>query len=567
MQSVQYTAFGAVAEMRLKATPPEQTVQLRERYIYNPQRLQMTELDVERCASVACGTPEELLHLEYIYGSNNNGNPREQVIRSAGMNVRQRYDYDGLNRLRQFREEPTAGGPAVLTEDYCYDRHGNRAVLARPGLSAQTPQVTTCTEAPVLGLFPGNRIAGTSYDAGGELGSDGWNGLRFDLEGRLRKSIPGSGAETSYEYDGEGRRVVKQTGLSRTVFVYDAAGQLAAEYGSTVSESRTEFVHGDMLGSTRLVTDGQNPGTTLNPGRRFDYWPFGAELTAGDTAYRTVGFAGPGPAQRFTGKERDGETGLDYFGARYLASAQGRFTGVDPLHDSGRVEDPQSWNRYSYTLNNPIRFIDLNGMKEVSAEECARNLSCISIQLNVVLDQKADLYDNKGQLRPEIQQSIDEQIAQARDDYGSLGIHIDVSFSKGTIDSKSRTISSGALESALNVALTDSNSVGSINFAAGGRMNGGMSSIVMNMRNSNIHTGTLAHEMAHFFNGETRSSLAGALNILTVGTANAFADVLNDARRMDLRGAAPFSKGWGVSKLGRHEDQWRSNARKWHGKR
>jgi RHS repeat-associated protein len=338
--------------MRLNGTS------LRERYGYSAQRLQMVGVDVERCANVACGTPEELLHLEYIYGSNNNGNPREQVIRSAGMNVRQRYDYDGLNRLRQFREEPAGGGPAVLTEDYCYDRHGNRAVLARPGLSAQTPQVATCAEAAVLGLFPGNRIAGTSYDAGGELGSDGWNGLRFDLEGRLRKSIPGSGAETSYEYDGEGRRVVKQTGLSRTVFVYDAAGQLAAEYGSTVSVSGTEFVHGDMLGSTRLVTDG------LNPGRRFDYWPFGAELTAGDTAYRTVGFAGAGPAQRFTGKERDAETGLDFFQARYMSSAQGRFTSPDPLGAAaGKEGDPQSWNLYAYARNNPLLYVDPDGLK------------------------------------------------------------------------------------------------------------------------------------------------------------------------------------------------------------
>ncbi len=254
------------------------------------------------------------------------------------MNVRQRYEFDALNRLQQFREEPAGGAAAAVIEDYCYDRHGNRAVVARPGLSAQTPQVSVCTEGQVLGLFPMNRIAGTSYDVGGELGSDGWNGLRFDLEGRLRKSIPTSGTETSYEYDGEGRRVLKQTGLSKTVFVYDAAGQLAAEYGGAVSVSGTEYVHGDMLGSTRVVTDG------VNVGRRFDYWPFGGELTAGDTAYRTVGFAGAGPAQRFTGKERDGETGLDYFGARYLGSGLGRFSSPDePLLDQD-PSDPQSWD-------------------------------------------------------------------------------------------------------------------------------------------------------------------------------------------------------------------------------
>jgi len=64
----------------------------------------------------------------------------------------------------------------------------------------------------------------------------------------------------------------------------------------------------------------------------------------------------------FTGKERDGETGLDYFGARYYGSAQGRFTSPDPLLSSGRPWDPQSWNRYSYVLNNPLRYTDPLGL-------------------------------------------------------------------------------------------------------------------------------------------------------------------------------------------------------------
>jgi RHS repeat-associated protein len=63
-----------------------------------------------------------------------------------------------------------------------------------------------------------------------------------------------------------------------------------------------------------------------------------------------------------TQKERDVETGLDYFGARYYASAQGRFTSVDPLGASGRPGNPQSFNRYSYTLNNPLRFVDPTGL-------------------------------------------------------------------------------------------------------------------------------------------------------------------------------------------------------------
>ncbi|MEZ5355751.1 MAG: RHS repeat-associated core domain-containing protein [Bryobacteraceae bacterium] len=65
---------------------------------------------------------------------------------------------------------------------------------------------------------------------------------------------------------------------------------------------------------------------------------------------------------KYTGKERDAETGLDYFGARYMSSAQGRFTSPDPLLSSGRPWDPQSWNRYSYVLNNPLRYTDPLGL-------------------------------------------------------------------------------------------------------------------------------------------------------------------------------------------------------------
>jgi len=62
-----------------------------------------------------------------------------------------------------------------------------------------------------------------------------------------------------------------------------------------------------------------------------------------------------------TGKERDAETGLDYFGARYFSGAQGRFTSPDPLMASARISNPQAWNRYAYTYNNPLRYVDPNG--------------------------------------------------------------------------------------------------------------------------------------------------------------------------------------------------------------
>jgi len=64
-----------------------------------------------------------------------------------------------------------------------------------------------------------------------------------------------------------------------------------------------------------------------------------------------------------SGKERDAETGLDFFEARYLSSAQGRFTSPDEPFIGQSPLNPQSWNLYSYGLNNPLRYIDPTGRK------------------------------------------------------------------------------------------------------------------------------------------------------------------------------------------------------------
>ena len=82
---------------------------------------------------------------------------------------------------------------------------------------------------------------------------------------------------------------------------------------------------------------------------------------------------------KFTGKERDNESGLDNFGARYDSSNIGRFMSPDPLMASARVENPQTWNRYTYALNNPLRYVDPLGLYASPAFNCDKDhKSCLN---------------------------------------------------------------------------------------------------------------------------------------------------------------------------------------------
>jgi RHS repeat-associated protein len=106
--------------------------------------------------------------------------------------------------------------------------------------------------------------------------------------------------------------------------------------------------------------------------KRHDYLPFGEELFAPAGGRTTaMGYAsGDGVRQQFTLKERDIETGLDYFLARYYSSMQGRFTSVDPIMmEKRRLGDPQEINLYAYTRNNPLKYVDPTGEKYGSSGE------------------------------------------------------------------------------------------------------------------------------------------------------------------------------------------------------
>jgi RHS repeat-associated protein len=142
---------------------------------------------------------------------------------------------------------------------------------------------------------------------------------------------------------GQDRAMKTRTAVLTVALLMGVAAPALAQPPAEV----VEYYHTDALGSVRAVTD--QSGALV---RRHDYFPFGEEYLV------QVG----ADNHRFTGKERDAETGLDYFGARYYASRSGRFTSVDPALDiEAALFDPQRWNRYAYVRNNPLRFIDPDG--------------------------------------------------------------------------------------------------------------------------------------------------------------------------------------------------------------
>jgi RHS repeat-associated protein len=132
------------------------------------------------------------------------------------------------------------------------------------------------------------------------------------------------------------------------LFVYMGNLLVASfEYGPGTWLYYTE----DHLGSIRMVTNGA--GQDICEKR---YYPYGYEIVD----FCQAPAAGGAPL-KFAGMERDASSGIDYDHARYMASLGGRFLGVDTL--GGYVEDPQTWNRYAYTRDNPLRYNDLNGLE------------------------------------------------------------------------------------------------------------------------------------------------------------------------------------------------------------
>jgi YD repeat-containing protein len=209
-------------------------------------------------------TDASVLQLDYAYGTtNNNGNVLSQTIIAPGFSATQTYTYDPLNRLKTATEEGS------WTQTYLYDQYGNRAVTGYVPNPALTPQAVTDFNPAT------NRLTNSSYDNAGNLTQDA-TGRIFDYDAENHQVTFNTGAAT-YAYDGDGRRVKTVVGRVTTVFVYNAFGQLVAEYAHAeqAAAGGTSYLTTDHLGSTRLVTDG---GRQMKA--RSDYLPFGEEISS-----------------------------------------------------------------------------------------------------------------------------------------------------------------------------------------------------------------------------------------------------------------------------------------------
>ena len=169
-----------------------------------------------------------------------------------------------------------------------------------------------------------------------------------------------------------GLRVEKSTGTTNgTLYWRAVTGETIAESdltGSTTNSAYVEYIffdgeriasrngssgavnyyYTDQLGSIVTITDGN--GT---PCYEATFTPYGQEMPTSLSWTCSTNY-------KFTGYERDSETGLDYAFARYYNPRLGRFMSADPL--TGDVTDPQSLNRYTYVENNPDTFMDPLGL-------------------------------------------------------------------------------------------------------------------------------------------------------------------------------------------------------------
>jgi RHS repeat-associated protein len=309
------------------------------------------------------------------------GYPRPGRISTAGASSNfdtGLYSYDGAGNIKTIGSDTltydkesrllTAAYSGLGSQAFDYDRYGN---LKYKGTAA-SPFTVALASNRITGYTANLQSGSLTYNNRGEvltntLGTITETYTWDALDRNSRYQVTG-GVDWKYMYDATGERAVKLPASGTTYFYRfrDAGKRIATEYqGTTLSRDNVflgsllvatyascsvngtpgwQFFSSDHLGSPRLVIDAN--GTTIDSRK---YWPFG-DLAAGGTSAERVQFAG---------MERDAEANRFYDHARSEDFTLSRFLSPDIL--AGNPENPQSWNRYPYARNNPIRFVDPNG--------------------------------------------------------------------------------------------------------------------------------------------------------------------------------------------------------------
>jgi RHS repeat-associated protein len=298
-----------------------------------------------------------------VDATKNSGNIGKQTVTFNGLAnpFVQTYKYDPLYRLTEAKE--TNNGNQTWKQVFDYDRYGNRTTHDKwLGTTAQT---LTAVEEPTIDNTT-NRLSsgqGYTFDANGNMTVDA-EGRQFTFNGDNKQTEIKDDQDVTvgeYFYDGEGKRIKKITATETTVFVYSGS-KLIAEYSTATPPQNptTSYTVTDQLGSPRVIVNAL--GAVVS---RRDFMPFGEEIDP-DGTYRTTaqkyGVA-DSVRQKFTGYQKDEETGLDFAEARMYQNLHGRFTAIDPLLASGKSGNPQTFNRYVYVLNNPLIFTDPTGLQ------------------------------------------------------------------------------------------------------------------------------------------------------------------------------------------------------------
>ena len=130
------------------------------------------------------------------------------------------------------------------------------------------------------------------------------------------------------------------------------------------SSNNVIYYAADHLGTSRVIAQVNSGSNTATLCYDADFYPFGGERAYTNTCSQ---------AYKFTGKERDSESNLDNFGARYDSSAMGRFMTPDPLNlTDDRVLNPaNTLNKYAYAGNNPLYYVDDDGRDIVALYEAS----------------------------------------------------------------------------------------------------------------------------------------------------------------------------------------------------